>query len=172
MKTDTIKSLVSITLLLLLNVAHGVKFIPLGLERETVADNEFVFSFVKDGLLLNVSGIKAFQLQPPRHRLLGMRDVGVSLALIIQEPGFVIPLHVHPRGSENYASISGRIEITTTLEGIFNTRRVVSVLPPAHASSIPQGLPHTVKCVSTVPCVYHSFFNTADPGFARILAPV
>ena len=139
-----------------------------GMLRESLADSEFSWSFKKDGLTANITGIKAYALAAPRHRLLGMPDVDVTLVRVIQQPGFVIPWHVHPRGSENYATISGTLELSLTLELVtsLTPRKIVSVLPGGHASSIPQGLPHSVKCVSNTPCEYHIFFNTADGGFA------
>ncbi len=151
----------------LLSTSHA-KFVSVALQRDKLADSEFSFSFKEDGITSNITGIEIFALSPPRHRLLGMSDVNVALARVIQSPGFVIPWHVHPRGSENYATISGTLQVSMTLE-LVNTltpRKIVSKLPGGHAASIPQGLPHSVKCISKVPCEYHVFFNSADAGFA------
>lgn len=158
-----------ITILALVLTASNAKFVSVAALRESLGDDEFSFSFKKDGIsAVNDSGIEAFVIAPPRHRLFGLKDVDVSLVLIIQDSDFVIPFHVHPRGSENYATISGTIEVSTALEVIsaFTPRVIVSELPPGHVTSIPQGLPHSVKCISDEPCKYHVFFNTADPGFA------
>lgn len=155
------------TIGLLLSLSDA-KYVSIGMQRESLADDEFSFSFKEDGITANITGIKVYALTPPRHRLLGMPDVDVSIVRVVQQPGFVIPWHVHPRGSENYATISGTIQISLTLELVttLTSRKVVSKLPGGHASSIPQGLPHSVKCISDVPCEYHIFFNTADAGFA------
>lgn len=171
MKTQFTKLLSAATFCMLLNASLGFKFVSLALERENLTDEEFSFSFMKDGFLTNLTGIEAYSLAPPlapprRNRLLVMKDVDISLILVVQQPGNVIPWHVHPRGSENYATISGKIQVSMTLEGLVGARRIVSKLPPGHATSIPQGLPHSVKCVSDEPCVYHIFFNSADAGFA------
>ena len=157
-----------VSMLCVLLSVSSAKFMSVAVQRESLADSEFSWSFKKDGLTANITGIKTYALAAPRHRLLGMPDVDVTIVRVIQSPGFVIPWHVHPRGSENYATISGTLELSLTLElaGSLTPRKVVSMLPGGHASSIPQGLPHSVKCVSKTPCEYHIFFNTADGGFA------
>ncbi len=163
----TARYLLIATVGILLAVSHA-KFVSVAIQRDNLADSEFSFSFKEDGITSNITGIKVFALVPPRHRLLGMPDVDVTLVRVVQSPGFVIPWHVHPRGSENYATISGTLEVSMTLELVntLNPRKIVSKLPGGHATSIPQGLPHSVKCISKVPCEYHIFFNTADGGFA------
>ena len=166
--TMNTKLFLILSIVLLCTATQG-KFVAVGVQREALADNEFSFSFKDDGIdAVNVTGIDVKLLAPPRHRLLGMSDVDISLVHVVQQPEFVIPWHVHPRGSENYATISGILEISMTLELLTSSapRKIVSKLPPTHASSIPQGLPHSVKCISIEPCVYHIFFNTADAGFA------
>lgn len=154
--------------ILLLGASLEARFVSVGVERETLADSEFSFSFKKDGFVLNTTGIHAEVLSAPRHRLLGMQDVNVQAVRTVQQPGHVIPWHVHPRGSENYATIAGVIKLSISLEGLARPRRVISKLPPAYFTSIPQGIPHTVTCISKTPCVYHIFFNTADGGFALV----
>ena len=155
------------TIGVLFAVSHA-KFVSVALQREALADSEFSFSFKDDGVTANLTGIQVFAISAPRHRLVGMPDVDVTIVRVIQSPEFVIPWHVHPRGSENYATISGTLQVSMTLELVnsLTPRKIVSKLPGGHATSIPQGLPHSVKCISKEPCEYHIFFNTADGGFA------
>ncbi len=168
MKIQVVKLLFATTFFLLINgsLGYGSTDVSISAIRESLADDEFAFSFKEDGVKANFSGIVAYSLAAPRNRLLGMSDVNVNLILVKQQPGHVIPWHVHPRGGENYATISGTIEVSMTLEGLRKPRKIVSELPPAHAFAIPQGYPHSVKCVSHKPCVYHIFFNAADAGIA------
>ena len=149
----------------------NTEFVSLGMQRYNLSDSEFSFSFSQDGFsTVNTSGINVYVLAAPRDRLLGMPDVNSVLVRAYQRPGFVIPWHVHPRGCESYATISGTIQITLILELVtaMKPRKIVSKLPSAHAASVPQGMPHSVKCISDDPCEYHTFFNTADPGFVPI----
>ena len=142
------------------------KFVSVAVKRDTIPDNEFAFSFDRDAA--NVSIVKGIVFQTvsaPRHRLMGMKDVDVAFVRVLHKPDAVVPWHVHPRGSENFATIHGTIEVSTMLEGATTPRRVVAKLPPAHVTSVPQGLPHTVKCISKNECIYHIFFNSADAGF-------
>ena len=147
------------------NAAHS-EFVSIGEARDKLADEEFSFSFKKDGAIGGGKGIRLEQLNAKNHRLLGMPDVDVSINRVFQDYKHVIPWHVHPRGSEHYATITGYLQVTITLEGMRKPRRVVSKLPPGHVAAIPQGIPHTVTCLSRTPCEYHVFFNKADGGFA------
>lgn len=166
--SSSLHMLIATTIFLMVGLSSGSKFISIGVAREKLADSEFSFSFKKDGIPVNATGIRAEALAAPRHRLLGMPDVDVTAVRVVQQPKAVIPWHVHPRSAEHYATIKGVLKVTITLEGSFSPRRVVSKLPPAYFSSIPQGIPHTVTCISKTPCVYHIFFNSADAGTAFI----
>ena len=167
MNTRALKLLFAATVCMLIGSSVGSKFVSVQAERNSLADQEFSFSFKHDARVVNAPGIRIENFSAPRHRLLGMRDVDVSITRIIQQPGRVIDWHVHPRGSENYATLSGHLQVSMLLEGAVNPRLIVSKLPPAHVFSIPQGYMHTAKCISDKPCVYHVFFNSADPGFAN-----
>ncbi len=141
------------------------KFKSVAVKRDELADKDFKFSFKRDGTVVSIGNIRAEFIRPPRHRLLGLKDVDITAIRVFQQSEAVIPWHSHPRGSENYVTMSGTLELTIKLEGLVNVRKVKSILKPGTVSSIPQGLPHTVKCVSEEKCVYHIFFNSADSGF-------
>ncbi len=167
MNTRFVNALFVFALGLLCSPSSAYSFASIAAKRETLADNEFSFSFLRDAVPVNMSnGIRFDVIGAPRHRLMGMKDVDISFVRVVQPPGSVIPWHVHPRGSENYATISGKLNVRMTLEGTVSVRRIESILPPSHVTSIPQGLPHSPKCISKDDCVYHIFFNSADAGFA------
>ena len=166
----TPKIVVIASICLVVSMVSATEYVTIGDARNKLADSDFSFSFKKDSLSRNRSGIRTEQLIPYRNRILSMPDVNVQFARVFQEHKNVIPWHVHPRGCENYATIEGYLQVTISLEGMHRPRRVVSKLPPGHVAVIPQGIPHTVTCLSKKTCVYHIFFNNADSGFA-LLAP-
>ena len=166
----TPKIVVIASIYLIVNMVSATGFVSIGDARNKLADSDFSFSFKKDSLAKNRSGLLIEQLIPYRNRILSMPDVNVQFARVFQKHRNVIPWHVHPRGCENYATIEGYLQVTITLEGMRKPRRVVSKLPPGHVLVIPQGIPHTVTCLSKKTCLYHVFFNNADPGFA-LFAP-
>ncbi len=155
------------TLCVLCTSTSGSEFVSVATKRATLGDNEFLFSFLRDAIPLNISaGIRFDVIAAPHHRLLGMKDVDIAFVRAVQPPGSVIPWHVHPRGSENFARISGKLKFRMTLEGTTSVSRIESILPPAHVTSVPQGLPHSPKCISKDDCITHIFLNSADAGFA------
>lgn len=157
----------TICLLVVLSSATEYPYVNLGLAKENLNDTEFYFSFKKDSRIADKGdGIRRETLIPDDHQLLRMPDVDVSFVRVIQQQGHVIPWHVHPRASEHYATITGLLQVSLTLEGTRAPRHVVNKLPPGHVGVIPQAIPHSVTCLSTTPCVYHVFFPKGDSGFA------
>ena len=157
--------LIAAVLCLAISSSSASKFVSIAAQRAALADNEFSFSFDKDALNVSITKGIIFQtVGPPRHTLMGLKDVDIVFVRVLHKPGAVVAWHVHPRASENFATIYGKIQVSTLLEGVI-PRKIVAKLPPGHVTSVPQGLPHTVKCISKNECIYHIFFNSADPGF-------
>lgn len=164
--TASVQILVAATICAMVALSSATHYVPLGDAKNSLRDSEFSFSFKKDAEVVTEKGIHAEFLSAKQHRLLPMPDVDVSFTRVYQEQGHVIPWHVHPRGTENYATIKGHLQVTITLEGFQRPRRVVSKLPPGHVAVIPQGIPHSATCLSKTPCEYLIFFNKADGGIA------
>lgn len=49
-------------------------------------------------------------------------------------------------------------------EGLLDGETVKLVVKEGEVTVFPQGLAHSIKCVSHYDCVYITFFNSADPG--------
>ena len=167
MNTRAMNLLIATILCMAISSSSASRFVSVATKLNELADNEFSFSFDREAINNTVADGIVFQvIGAPRHTLMGVKDVNIQFVRVLHRSGAVVPWHVHPRGSENFATIVGHIQVSTMLEGTFNPRRIVSKLPPAHVTSVPQGLPHSVKCISKKDCVYHIFLNNADPGFA------
>lgn len=77
------------------------------------------------------------------------------------------PNHYHPRGTEYLYMLSGVIRVTMKTEGRM-PQTFVNVLSRNEATVFPQGLIHTIECISKSYCNYASTFNTANPGLVLL----
>lgn len=77
------------------------------------------------------------------------------------------PNHYHPRGTEYFYMLSGVVRVTMKTEGRM-PQTFVNVLSRNQATVFPQGLIHTIECISKRYCNYASTFNTANPGLVLL----
>lgn len=100
---------------------------------------------------------------------------GGSMAIATFPPCGIAALHVHPRSSELFVVVSGRIYTEMTPEsGVVTangTQRVVRTeLHPSQMTVFPQGSYHTQINPDCTPALTVASFNAEDPG-AGLTAP-
>ncbi|XP_026438554.1 germin-like protein 3-8 [Papaver somniferum] len=90
---------------------------------------------------------------------------GLTVARIDLAPGGIIPLHVHPRGSEANFILKGKVYFgfTTTTDVLY-----AKVMKPGVLNIIPRGLVHFAANVGPGKAVIIAVLNSQLPGFANI----
>lgn len=92
-------------------------------------------------------------------------DVQTQIVRVFIRAGKSFLTHSHPRSSETLNLIRGVLDVAFTFEGASNPRVVRNRLRAGESTVFPQGLVHSVRCVSKKDCMYVATFNSADPGF-------
>ena len=92
-------------------------------------------------------------------------DVQTQIVRVFIRAGQSFLTHSHPRSSEALNLIRGVLDVSFTFEGSSNPRVVRNRLRAGESTVFPQGLVHSVRCVSKRNCMYVATFNSADPGF-------
>ncbi|KAI3933654.1 hypothetical protein MKW98_013587 [Papaver atlanticum] len=129
-----------------------------------VTSNDFFFS----GLMTGASTAN------PEGRGVKLADVtafpalntqGLTVARIDLAPGGIVPLHVHPRGSEANFILKGKVYF-----GFITTTDVLyaKVMKPGVLNIIPRGLVHFAANVGPRKAVIIAVLNSQLPGFANI----
>ena len=98
---------------------------------------------------------------------LGGADVQTLVSRTSIRPGKAFITHSHPRSSETLYLVRGRLNATFSFEGA-SPRVVTNLLSAGQATVFPQGLVHSVRCVSKSFCEYVATFNSADPGLVPV----
>ncbi|KAI3995387.1 hypothetical protein MKX01_040503 [Papaver californicum] len=95
----------------------------------------------------------------------GLNTQGLTVVRIDLAPGGIIPLHVHPRGSEANLIIEGKVYF-----GFITTTDVLyaKVMEPGELNIIPRGLVHFAANVGPGKAVVIAALNSQLPGFANI----
>jgi hypothetical protein len=101
------------------------------------------------------------------------------MAVATFPPCGIAALHVHPRSSELFVVVSGRIYtemtpesgvLTTTANGTMQQRVIRAELHPSQMTVFPQGSYHTQINPDCTPALTLASFNSEDPG-AGLTAP-
>jgi mannose-6-phosphate isomerase-like protein (cupin superfamily) len=104
---------------------------------------------------------------------------GGSMAVATFPPCGIAALHVHPRSSEIFVVVSGRVYtemthesgVVVTVNGTQQQQRVVRTeLHPQQMTVFPQGSYHTQINPDCAPALTVASFNSEDPG-AGLTAP-
>ncbi|KAI3867671.1 hypothetical protein MKX03_036581, partial [Papaver bracteatum] len=93
----------------------------------------------------------------------GLNTLGISINILDLAPGGIVPIHTHPRATEDNLVIKGKVFF-----GFLNTNNVLhsKVLKAGELSIIPEGLVHFVHNVGTKKDVVVAMFNSQSPGAA------
>jgi quercetin dioxygenase-like cupin family protein len=132
-------------------------------ESVTVAD--FVFSGL--GVAGNTSNFnKAGVTSAYVSQFPGLNGLGFSFAHLDMEPGGVVPIHSHPRGSEAIYVVKGRITagfVSSTANKVY-----LKTLKKGVIMVIPQGLLHFAVNAGQFPAEAFVSFSSANPGFQSL----
>ncbi|RZC85348.1 hypothetical protein C5167_041530 [Papaver somniferum] len=95
----------------------------------------------------------------------GLNTQGLTVARIDLAPGGIVPLHVHPRGSEANFILKGNVYF-----GFITTTDVLyaNVMKPGVLNIIPRGLVHFAANIGPEKAVIIAVLNSQLPGFANI----
>ncbi|RZC67159.1 hypothetical protein C5167_010845 [Papaver somniferum] len=95
----------------------------------------------------------------------GLNTQGLTVSRIDLAPGGIIPLHVHPRGSQANLLIKGKLffGFITTTDVLYG-----KVMKPGELNIIPRGLVHFAANVGPGNVLVIAVLNSQNPGFSRI----
>lgn len=132
--------------------------------RSELADDDFLIMFrdslqtIEDGQISRFASATTFPA-------LGLPDVQIGINKVTLFSNKVYPAHTHPRASETLFVLKGEVDVVLALEGKKEKARVVkNFLTAGDTAIVPQGLPHSLKCVGRKSCNVLAFYNSADPG--------
>ncbi|KAI3991587.1 hypothetical protein MKX01_001054 [Papaver californicum] len=129
-----------------------------------VTSNDFFFSGLRNGG--STANPEGFGVQLGDVTTFpGLNTQSLEVSRIDLAPGGIIPIHVHPRGSEANFITKGNVYF-----GIITTADVLyaKVMKPGELNIIPRGLMHFAANVGPGKAILISVLNSQNPGFARI----
>ena len=129
-------------------------------EREKLSNADYNIN-PRNGVAVRTPGFTAYLAEIPKFKALGTADVQFGYADIMLKSGQTFPTHYHPRGAEILTVLHGAAQVTFTME---NGRKVSNRIGWSRVTVIPQGLPHTIKCVSKQNCRMIATLNSAKAG--------
>ena len=125
--------------------------------------HDFLLNFDKatqtegDGFLAQAANIANFPV-------FGGQDVQSATNRIFLHSHAAFPTHSHPRATETLFLQQGKLVTQLRQEGLLDGEAVKLIVKEGEVTVFPQGLAHSIKCVSSCDCVYITYFNSADPG--------
>lgn len=132
--------------------------------RSRIPDKGFLLDFDR-GITLQGDDFIVKLATFADYPALGAVDTQVVVSYVEVKPRQPLFSHYHPRSSEVYYAISGRVRVSFFFEGVGDAREVTNVLMPGQASVVPQALVHSLFCLEKKEsCKLVAFFNSADPG--------
>lgn len=132
--------------------------------RSRIPDKGFLLDFDR-GVTLKGDNFVVKLAEFSKFPALGAIDTQVVVSFVELKPRQPLFSHYHPRSTEVYYALRGRVRVSFFFEGVGKAREVTNVLMAGQASVVPQALVHSLYCLEkNESCKLVGFFNTADPG--------
>lgn len=131
--------------------------------REKLEDKDFLINYNK-AAQTKTNYFLAQAASANTFPVLGGQDVQAATNRIFLKYRAFFPTHTHPRATETLYLQKGALRTKLKFEGLSKPRVVSLKVRHSEVTIFPQGLAHSIQCLSRSGCLYITFFNSADPG--------
>ena len=138
-----------------LQTAHGI--------RADLTNKDFLINYTR-AAQSEGKGFRAQAANVNNFPVFGGQDVQASTNRIFLKYRAFFPIHTHPRATETLYLQKGAVRTKLRIGGLSEPRVVMLHVKHGQVTVFPQGLAHSIQCLSKTGCIYITFFNSADPG--------
>jgi len=145
---------------------------PIGLQANMVPDEGFVFDLAGAPPSLDTAGGKSFTASLVSFPALNLPNGGGLQSLFKFEPCGFRTAHVHPRGTENFFVVKGKIRANLLREagGALGQEAIANEIEAGFSGFFPAGQIHFLQNIGCEEAITIAMFDTPDPGTSDIAA--